>query len=127
MALPVLHVGEWMRFDGDRYQVVALAGTSVRLRSHGGATVVVVLAFLLAAPDFELPEKQQAAPRVQQFGLRETLLSEELAPSSRPWCARKPAPQVAEVNHQTGPGPLPPDGTATYQGTENEQNASCGG
>ena len=83
MALPVLRVGEWVRFDGDEDQVVALAGTSVRLRSRGGAAQVVLLAFLLAAADFELLDEQQAVPSVEPFGLLETLPSEVLQQARR--------------------------------------------
>ena len=70
---------EWVRFDGDEHQVVALAGTSVRLRSRGGAAQVVLLAFLLAAADFELLDEQQSVPSVEPFGLLETLPSEVLS------------------------------------------------
>jgi transposase InsO family protein len=78
MGLPVLRVGEWVRFDGDEHQVVALAGTSVRLRSRGGAAQVVLLVFLLAAADFELLDDQETAPAVEPFGLLEALPREVL-------------------------------------------------
>jgi hypothetical protein len=39
-------------FEGAEHQVVALAGTSVRLLSDAGQDTVVALPFLLAAPDF---------------------------------------------------------------------------
>lgn len=81
--MPVLRVGEWVRFDGDEHQVVALAGTSVRLRSRGGTVQVVLLAFLLAATDFELLDGQQAAPAIHAFGLVETLPSEVLERARR--------------------------------------------
>lgn len=32
-TLAVLRPGDWVHFDGSEYQVVAVAGTSVRLRS----------------------------------------------------------------------------------------------
>lgn len=33
----VLRPGDWLTFDGGEHQVVALAGTAVRLRSAAGA------------------------------------------------------------------------------------------
>jgi hypothetical protein len=35
----VLRPGDWVHHDGGEHQVVGLAGTSVRLRSQGGAEV----------------------------------------------------------------------------------------
>ena len=81
--LPVLRVGEWVRFDGDEHQVVALAGTAVRLRSRGGTAQVVLLAFLLAAADFELVDGQQAVPVMEPFGLLEALPAEVLGRARR--------------------------------------------
>ena len=40
----MLRPGDWVRFDGGEHQVVALAGTSVRLRSAIGAETVVLAA-----------------------------------------------------------------------------------
>jgi hypothetical protein len=48
---------------------VALAGTSVRLRSCGEiAQVVLPLASPLAATDFELLDGQAAVPATESFG-----------------------------------------------------------
>jgi hypothetical protein len=80
--LPVLRVGEWVRFDGDEHQVVALAGTSVRLRSRSGTVQVVLLAFLLTATDFELLD-DQIAPVMEPFGLLEALPAEALERARR--------------------------------------------
>ena len=38
----VLRPGDWVRYDGADHVVVALAGTSVRLRSDDGAELVVL-------------------------------------------------------------------------------------
>ena len=35
-ALAVLRPGDWVRFDGGEHEVLAVAGTSVRLRSAAG-------------------------------------------------------------------------------------------
>jgi putative transposase len=108
LPLPVLRVGEWVRFDGDEHQVVALAGTSVRLRSRGGAAQVVLLAFLLAAADFELLDEQQAAPSVEPFGLLEALPA-EVVQQARSW-----ERHVVEVI--TGRAPDAPEGSAPRPG-----------
>src|SRR5262249_47351250 len=51
-ALGVLRPGDWVSFDGDDHQVVAVAGPSVRLRSAAGVEQVVLAAHLMASPDF---------------------------------------------------------------------------
>ncbi|WP_245724698.1 hypothetical protein [Micromonospora citrea] len=106
--LPVLRVGEWVRFDGDEHQVVALAGTSVRLRSRGGVAQVVLLAFLLAAADFELLDEQQAVPAVEPLGLLETLPHEVLER------ARRWERHLVEV--VTGRAPEAPEGAGPRPG-----------
>jgi len=106
--LPVLRVGEWVRFDGDEHQVVALAGTSVRLRSRDGVAKVVLLAFLLAAADFELLDEQQAVPAVEPLGLLETLPHEVLER------ARRWERHLVEV--VTGRAPEAPEGAGPRPG-----------
>jgi hypothetical protein len=44
----VLELGDWVAYDGEEFQVAALAGTSIRLRSANGADRVV----LAADPEF---------------------------------------------------------------------------
>ena len=82
--MPVLRVGEWVHFDGEEHQVVALAGTSVRLHSRSGAAQVVLLTFLLAAADFELVDVPAMPAPIR-------VLSRRSAPS---W-TRKPMPRPA--------------------------------
>ena len=41
-------------YGGGEHQVVALAGTSVRLRSAAGAESVVLASYLMASPGFEV-------------------------------------------------------------------------
>jgi hypothetical protein len=41
-----------VRYDGADHQIVALAGTSVRLRSDDGADSVVLVAYLMASLEF---------------------------------------------------------------------------
>lgn len=45
--MPVLRIGEWVRFDGGEHQVLGLAGTSVRLRSDDGVEQVVLAGHLM--------------------------------------------------------------------------------
>ena len=52
MRAAVLRPGDWVRYDGADHQVIALAGTSVRLRSDVGAESVVLVAYLMASPEF---------------------------------------------------------------------------
>ena len=51
---PVLRPGDWVHYGGGEHQVVALAGTSARLRSAAGTESVVLVSYLLASPGFEL-------------------------------------------------------------------------
>ena len=48
----VLRPGDLVRYDGADHQVIALAGTSVWLRSEHGAESVVLLAYQRASPEF---------------------------------------------------------------------------
>ena len=48
----VLRPGDLVRYDGADHQVIALAGTSVWLRSEHGAESVVLLAYQMASPEF---------------------------------------------------------------------------
>ena len=71
-AAGVLRPGDWVAYDGGEHQVVALAGTSVRLRSDDGAESVVLVAYLLASPEFGLINGAPA-PSVEPFGLLDGL------------------------------------------------------
>ena len=68
----VLRPGDWVHFDGGEHQVVALAGTSVRLRSVDGAEQVVLAGHLMASPGFEVIDSEPA-PAVEPFGLLDSL------------------------------------------------------
>ena len=68
----VLRPGDWVRYDGGDHQVVALAGTSVRLRSDDGAESVVLVAYLMASPEFAVIDGAPA-PSVEPFGLLDGL------------------------------------------------------
>lgn len=66
--LAVLRLGDWVHFGGAEHQVVALAGTSVRLRSNDGAVQVVLGTHLMAAPGFTVIDGV-SAPEMEPFGL----------------------------------------------------------
>jgi putative transposase len=76
----VLRPGDWVAFDGADHEVVALAGTSVRLRSAEGAESIVLLSYLLASPTFDLVDGSPAAlPPVEPFGLLDGVPEDVLA------------------------------------------------
>jgi putative transposase len=79
----VLQVGDWVHVDGEDHQVVALAGSTVRLRSASGSASVVLAAYLLSAADFALVEGA-TAPTIEPFGLLEGLPDEVVA-RARDW------------------------------------------
>jgi putative transposase len=68
----VLRPGDWVAFDGGEYQVLALAGTSVRLRSTKGRETVVLAAYLMAAPQFVVIDAAPLPP-VEPIGLFDAL------------------------------------------------------
>jgi hypothetical protein len=79
----VLRPGDWVRFDAGEHQVVAVAGTSVRLRSTTGMEQVVLASYLMAAPDFMMVDGA-AVPEVEPFGLLDSLPEVVLA-AARTW------------------------------------------
>jgi hypothetical protein len=96
-ALAVLRPGDWVRFDGGEHEVLAVAGTSVRLRSAAGSHSVVLASYLMAAPEFAVTGGEPV-PEVEPFGLLDSLPEDVLA-AAREW-----ERHVVEV--QVG---LPPD------------------
>ncbi len=69
---PVSRPGDWVTYDDGDHQVVALAGTSVRLRSVTGAESVVLVSHLMAAPDFAVTGTEPL-PVLAPSGLLATL------------------------------------------------------
>ena len=102
----VLGIGDRVVFEGAGHQVVALAGTSVRLLSDAGQAMVVALPFLLAAPDFAVVRAGAAAPPrpvMAPHGLLEAL-PEHVVSAARDW-------ERHLVELQTGVPPGAPPGT----------------
>lgn len=79
----VLRPGEWVEYDGGEHQVLALAGTSVRLRSRDGADQVVLVSHLLASSGFAVMGHDDAAG-MEPFGLLEAL-PEAALEAAREW------------------------------------------
>jgi putative transposase len=79
----VLRPGDQVLFDGSEHQVVALAGTSVRLRSRDGAEQVVLGTHLMASPGFAVTGGA-ALPPAEPFGLLDSLPATVLA-AARVW------------------------------------------
>ncbi|MEU3975502.1 Mu transposase C-terminal domain-containing protein [Streptomyces bacillaris] len=79
----VLRPGDWITYDGGDHQVVALAGTSVRLRSEDGAESVVLASFLMAAPDFSVTGTEPL-PGLEPSGLL-AALPEPVRDAARDW------------------------------------------
>jgi transposase InsO family protein len=79
----VLRPGDWVQFDGGEHQVIALAGTTVRLRSADAAEQAVLAGHLLASPGFEVTGREPL-PEVEPFGLLDSLPAEVLA-AAREW------------------------------------------
>jgi putative transposase len=105
--MAVLRPGDWVQFDAGEHQVVALAGTSVRLRSHDGAEQVVLGTHLMASPGFTVIEGTPT-PELEPFGLLDSL------PTAAVEAAREWERHVVEVETglppNTEPGAVPRDG-----------------
>ncbi|MEN3320481.1 MAG: hypothetical protein V7643_3883 [Mycobacterium sp.] len=71
-TVAVLRPGDWVLYDGSEHQVLALAGTSVRLRTVDGADSVVLAGHLMASPGFAVVDSEPA-PSVEPFGLLDSL------------------------------------------------------
>lgn len=103
-ARPVLHLGDRIGFDGDEHMVVGLAGTSVRLRTDAGGEQVVLAGHLMAAADFAVLDGR-ALPRVEPFGLMESLPADVVADAER-W--RNHLVEVETgLPHDAAPGSMP--------------------
>ena len=96
----VLRPGDWVRYDGADHQVIALAGTSVRLRSDVGAESVVLVAYLMASPEFAVIDGAPT-PSVEPFGLMDGLPVKALE-QAREW-----ERHIVEVETGLPPDPLP--------------------
>lgn len=68
----VLRPGDWVSFEGGDHQVLAFAGTSVRLRAQDGSEQVVLASYLMPAPDFAVAGGIPV-PGVESFGLLDGL------------------------------------------------------
>ncbi|WP_254068844.1 transposase family protein [Streptomyces sp. TM32] len=103
----VLRPGDWITFDNGDHQVVALVGTSVRLRSTAGVDSVVLASHLMAAPDFVVTGTEPL-PALEPSGLLATL-PEPVCEAAREW-----ERHLVEV--ETGLPPGTPPGTKPRDG-----------
>ncbi len=103
----MLRPGDRVRFDGADHQVVALSGTSVRLRSDDGPESVVLVAYLMACPEFAVVDGEPL-PAVEPFGLLDGLPPKVLE-DARTW-----ERNIVEV--ETGLPPKPPPGVTPRPG-----------
>jgi hypothetical protein len=102
--LTVLRPGDWVHFDGGEHQVVAVVGTSVRLRAAVGTESVVLASYLMASPGF-MVVGGAPMPRVEPFGLLDGLPEEVLA-EAREW-ERHLVEVEAGLPPDAGPGVVP--------------------
>ena len=93
----VLRPGDWVQYDGGQHQEIALAGTTVRLRSADAAEQAVLAGHLLASPGFEVTGREPL-PEVEPFGLLDALPVEVVA-AAREW-----ERHVVEVETGVPPG-----------------------
>ncbi|MFF3693792.1 Mu transposase C-terminal domain-containing protein [Streptomyces sp. NPDC002221] len=98
--LPVLRPGDWVTYCTGDHQVVALAGTAVRLRSPEGTEIVVLASHLMAAPDFSVTGTEPL-PELEPFGLLDSVPDAALA-AAREW-----ERHVVEVQSGLPPDPQP--------------------
>ena len=99
----LLRPGDWVAYDGGEHQVVALAGSSVRLRSDDDGESVVLAAYLMASPEFAVIDSAPT-PSVEPFGLLDSL------PAAVLEAAREWGLHVVEVETGLPPNP-PPEAT----------------
>jgi putative transposase len=102
--LTVLRPGDWVHFDGGEHQVVAVVGTSVRLRAPEGTESVVLASYLMASPGF-MVVGGAPVPRVEPFGLLDGLPEEVLA-EAREW-ERHLVEVETGLPPDAGPGVMP--------------------
>src|SRR6476619_2625532 len=100
MRAVVLRPGDWVRHDGADHQVIALAGTSVRLRSDVGAESVVLVAYLIASPECAVIDGAPT-PSVEPFWIMDGLPVKALE-QAREW-----ERHIVEVETGLPPGALP--------------------
>jgi putative transposase len=103
-ARAVLRPGDWVHYAGGEHQVVALAGTSVRLRSAAGAEAVVLASYLMSSAGFGMVDGQ-ALSEVEPFGLLHGL-PEEVRNAAEEW-ERHVMEVVTGLVPGAGPGQVP--------------------
>jgi hypothetical protein len=80
-----LRPGDWVQFDVGEHQVLALAGTSVRLRSSMGVDQVVLASHLFASPGFAVTGADEPV-QIEPFGLLDGLSEDVIAAARAEHC-----------------------------------------
>ena len=119
----VLRPGDWVRFDGDDHQVVALAGVSVRLKSTAGAEMVVLAAHLMGSPGFEVIAGAPV-PQLPPLGLLDALPADAVA-AAKQW-ERHVVEVTTGLVPDAGPGATPrPDYDPATRTLSQRENAKA--
>lgn len=116
-----LRPGDWVQFDDGEHQVLALVGTSVRLRSTAGMDQVVLATHLFASPGFAVTGAE-APVQVEPFGLLDSLPEGVLA-AAREW-ERHVVEVETGVPHGAEPGTAPRDGFDPQSTTVGQRDAA---
>ena len=116
-----LRPGEWVQFDDGEHQVLALAGTSVRLRSSMGVDQVVLASHLFASPGFAVTGADEPV-QIEPFGLLDGL-SEDVIAAAREW-ERHVVEIETGVPHGAEPGSAPRDGFDPQATTVGQRDAA---
>lgn len=117
----VLRPGDRVQYAGGEHQVIALAGTAVRLCSHEGEEQVVLLAHLMASVGFEVLGRD-SVPELEPFGLLDSL-PDEVVSAAREW-ERHVVEVETGLPPTAGPGLVARDGYDPVVTTVGERAAA---
>ena len=121
--MAILRPGDWVRFDGDDHQIVALAGVSVRLKSTAGIEMVVLAAHLMGSSGFEVIAGAPV-PQLAPLGLLDALPADAVA-AAREW-ERHVMEVTTGLVPDAGPGATPrPDYDPATRTLSQRENAKA--
>ncbi len=116
-----LRPGDWVQFDDGEHQVLALVGTSVRLRSSAGLDQVVLASHLFASPGFAVTGSETPL-QLEPLGLLDGLPEEVLA-AAREW-ERYVVEVETGVPYGAEPGTAPREGFDPLATTVGQRDAA---
>ncbi len=120
-AAMALRPGDWVQFDDGEHQVLALVGTSVRLRSSKGVDQVVLATHLFASPGFGVTGTEPAV-QLEPFGLLDGLPPDIVA-AARDW-ERHVVEVETGLPYGAEPGTMPRDGYDPQLSTVGQRDAA---